>query len=121
MDLATMEEKHEKDSYPTVEDFIRDAKLIFNNCRRYNNETTTYAKSANRLEKYMWSKIKEEPEWSVSLELGPFPPIRAVADNETSIWNQINSLSIADTQKNFSLHHHGVHHGPSVFWAFTKS
>jgi len=28
MDLATMEEKHEKDLYPTPEDFIRDAKLI---------------------------------------------------------------------------------------------
>ena len=66
MDLATMEEKHEKDLYPSIEDFIKDARLIFNNCRRYNNETTPYAKAANRLEKFMWSKIKEEPEWSVS-------------------------------------------------------
>ncbi|KAF2401902.1 Bromodomain-containing protein [Trichodelitschia bisporula] len=64
MDLATMEEKHEKDLYPTPEDFIRDAKLIFDNCRRYNNETTPYAKAANRLEKYMWQKIREEPEWA---------------------------------------------------------
>jgi histone acetyltransferase len=64
MDLATMEEKHEKDLYPTPEDFIRDAKLIFDNCRKYNNETTPYAKAANRLEKFMWSKIKEIPEWA---------------------------------------------------------
>lgn len=71
MDLATMEEKHEKDLYPTPEDFIRDAKLIFDNCRRYNNETTPYAKAANRLEKFMWSKIKEVPEWThLESELG---------------------------------------------------
>ena len=67
MDLATMEEKHEKDMYPTPEDFIRDAKLIFDNCRKYNNETTPYAKSATRLEKFMWQKIKEVPEWSVRI------------------------------------------------------
>ncbi|KAF2435904.1 histone acetyltransferase GCN5 [Tothia fuscella] len=64
MDLATMEEKHEQDLYPNPEDFIRDAKLIFDNCRKYNNETTPYAKSATKLEKYMWSKLKEVPEWS---------------------------------------------------------
>ncbi|KAF9728987.1 histone acetyltransferase [Paraphaeosphaeria minitans] len=64
MDLATMEEKHEKDLYPTPEDFVRDAKLIVDNCRKYNNESTPYAKAANRLEKYMWSKIREIPEWA---------------------------------------------------------
>ena len=66
MDLSTMEEKHEKDLYPTPEDFIRDARLIFDNCRKYNNETTPYAKSANKLEKFMWTQIKAIPEWSVS-------------------------------------------------------
>ncbi|KAI9682241.1 MAG: histone acetyltransferase [Caeruleum heppii] len=71
MDLSTMEEKHEKDLYPTPEDFIRDAKLIFNNCRKYNNETTPYAKSANKLEKFMWSQVKLIPEWSVRLQQGP--------------------------------------------------
>ncbi|KAF2091239.1 Bromodomain-containing protein [Saccharata proteae CBS 121410] len=64
MDLSTMESKHEKDLYPTPDDFVRDAMLIFNNCRKYNNETTPYAKAANRLEKFMWSKIRDVPEWS---------------------------------------------------------
>ncbi|MCJ1238943.1 histone acetyltransferase [Varicellaria rhodocarpa] len=64
MDLSTMEEKHEKDLYPTPEDFVKDARLIFDNCRRYNNETTPYAKSANKLEKFMWQRIKDVPEWS---------------------------------------------------------
>lgn len=66
MDLSTMEEKHEKDMYPTPQDFIKDAMLIFDNCRRYNNETTPYAKSANKLERFMWQQIKNIPEWSVS-------------------------------------------------------
>lgn len=69
MDLGTMEEKHEKDQYPGPEDFVRDAMLIFNNCRKYNNEATPYAKAANRLQKFMWKKIKETPEWSVSAAL----------------------------------------------------
>ncbi|CAG8955663.1 hypothetical protein HYFRA_00010927 [Hymenoscyphus fraxineus] len=64
MDLATMEIKLENDNYATPEDFTRDAKLIFDNCRKYNNETTPYAKSANKLEKYMWAQIKAIPEWS---------------------------------------------------------
>ena len=73
MDLSTMEDKHEKDQYPNPEDFIRDALLIFRNCRQYNNETTPYAKAANRLEKFMWGKVKEVPEWS-HLEPDQFKP-----------------------------------------------
>jgi histone acetyltransferase len=38
--------------------------LIFDNCRKYNNDTTPYAKCANKLEKYMWAQIKTIPEWS---------------------------------------------------------
>ena len=68
MDLSTMEEKHEKDLYPTPEDFIKDAKLVFDNCRKYNNETTPYAKSANKLEKFMWGQIRQIPEWSHLVE-----------------------------------------------------
>lgn len=64
MDLSTMEEKLEKDLYPQPEDFVRDAMLIFNNCRWYNQENTPYSKSANKLQKFMWGKIKETPEWS---------------------------------------------------------
>jgi len=64
MDLATMEAKLEADNYQTPEDFVKDAKKIFDNCRKYNNETTPYAKSANKLEKFMWTQIKLIPEWS---------------------------------------------------------
>ncbi|EHK39839.1 uncharacterized protein TrAtP1_006628 [Trichoderma atroviride] len=64
MDLSTMESKLEADQYATPEDFIKDARLIFDNCRKYNNESTPYAKSANKLERFMWQQIKAVPEWS---------------------------------------------------------
>ncbi|KAB8748977.1 hypothetical protein FH972_026528 [Carpinus fangiana] len=73
MDLSTMEERLEKDMYPTPEDFVKDAMLIFHNCRKYNNETTPYAKAANKLQKSMWAKIKETPEWS-HLDEKEYPP-----------------------------------------------
>ncbi|KAH7142648.1 Bromodomain-containing protein [Dactylonectria estremocensis] len=53
MDLDTMEAKLEADQYMTPEDFIKDAQLIFANCRKYNDENTSNAKCANKLEKYM--------------------------------------------------------------------
>lgn len=69
MDLETMEKRLEEDAYSSPKEFIDDAKLIFNNCRRYNNESTSYWKNANKLEKFMNQKLKEIPEWSVR-----FPP-----------------------------------------------
>ena len=67
MDLETMEKRLEEDAYATPDDFVRDAKLVFNNCKRYNNDTTSYWKNANKLEKFMNSKLREIPEWSVGM------------------------------------------------------
>lgn len=64
MDLGTMEEKLEKDLYATPEDFVKDAMLIFNNCRVYNTPETPYAKAANKLQKEMFKKLRDTPEWS---------------------------------------------------------
>lgn len=64
MDLSTMETKLEQDAYETPEDFIRDALLVFINCKKYNGEQTPYHKAAVKLEKEMWKKVKEVPEWS---------------------------------------------------------
>ncbi|GCB19116.1 histone acetyltransferase GCN5 [Aspergillus awamori] len=63
MDLSTMEERLENDTYSTPNELINDLKLIFRNCRQYNDATTVYAKCATKLEKYMYSLIKEVPEW----------------------------------------------------------
>ncbi|KAK5163781.1 histone acetyltransferase [Saxophila tyrrhenica] len=64
MDLSTMEGKLEKDQYENVEDFVKDVLLMVRNCKRYNAETTPYAKAANKMEKELWKKVREVPEWS---------------------------------------------------------
>ncbi|KAF9890667.1 hypothetical protein FE257_005798 [Aspergillus nanangensis] len=68
MDLSTIEEKLESDSYTSPKELVSDLKLIFSNCRQYNDATTVYAKYSVRLEKFMWSLIKEIPEWYELLE-----------------------------------------------------
>ncbi|KAK8917891.1 Histone acetyltransferase GCN5 [Metarhizium anisopliae] len=68
MDLSTMEERLMYDSYHAPRYFFNDLKLDFSNCRQYNDATTVYNKCAVRLEKYMWSLIKEVPEWFDLLE-----------------------------------------------------
>lgn len=64
MDLSTVELKLENNKYDTFESFIKDIRLIFSNCRTYNNETTSYYKYANKLEKFFEKKVKEFPEYS---------------------------------------------------------
>ncbi|KAJ9211324.1 hypothetical protein DTO166G4_7058 [Paecilomyces variotii] len=68
MDLSTMEEKLENDAYTAPKELVRDLQLIFSNCRQYNDATTVYARCAAKLEKFMWSLIKEIPEWYELLE-----------------------------------------------------
>ncbi|KAK9369610.1 hypothetical protein V1509DRAFT_591190 [Lipomyces kononenkoae] len=68
MDLSTMEQRLESDVYHSMEDFLYDARLVFNNCRQYNNETTTYYKNANKLEKFMNQRLREIPEYSHLVE-----------------------------------------------------
>ncbi|KAL4922752.1 Bromodomain-containing protein [Aspergillus aurantiobrunneus] len=68
MDLSTMEERLEQDVYTSPKHLVSDLKLIFSNCRQYNDATTVYAKCAVKLEKYMWTLIKEIPEWFELLE-----------------------------------------------------
>ncbi|KAI0815639.1 histone acetyltransferase GCN5 [Xylaria sp. FL0064] len=63
MDLSTIEEKLENDYYSAPVDLVSDLKLIFSNCRQYNDASTVYSKCATKLEKYMWTLIKEIPEW----------------------------------------------------------
>lgn len=59
-----MESKLDKDQYESVDDFIKDVLLLVRNCKRYNAENTPYAKAANKLEREMWKKVREVPEWS---------------------------------------------------------
>ncbi|KAK4054367.1 histone acetyltransferase [Microbotryomycetes sp. JL221] len=58
MDLATMENKLEANTYNTLAEFIADAKLIFSNCRQYNDSGSNYVKNANKLESYLNEQVK---------------------------------------------------------------
>ncbi|GAA5960113.1 hypothetical protein JCM3765_002475 [Sporobolomyces pararoseus] len=58
MDFATMESKLEGNSYATLDQFIYDARLIFNNCRSYNDSQSNYVKNANKLETYLNEQLK---------------------------------------------------------------
>ncbi|CUM54693.1 Histone acetyltransferase GCN5 [Debaryomyces fabryi] len=68
MDLSTMELKLENDKYDSFDQFLYDARLIFNNCRSYNADSTTYFKNATKLEKFMNNKIKDSAEYSHFLD-----------------------------------------------------
>ncbi|BGP32977.1 histone acetyltransferase [Rhodotorula toruloides] len=58
MDLATIESKLEANSYETLDQFLHDARLIFANCRQYNDAQSNYVKNANKLESYLNEQIK---------------------------------------------------------------
>lgn len=62
MDLSTVEERLETDHYSAPREIIADLKLIFANCKQYNDATTVYTKCAVKLEKYMRGLIKNIPE-----------------------------------------------------------
>ena len=54
-----MEFKLESNHYESVEDFVSDARLMFNNCRQYNGEKNTYTHQANKLEKALERILKK--------------------------------------------------------------
>jgi histone acetyltransferase len=54
-----MEHKLSADQYSSLDEFLIDAQLIYDNCRLYNPEGTIYAKNATRLEKYMKDQLAD--------------------------------------------------------------
>ncbi|KAL3474869.1 putative histone acetyltransferase [Aspergillus californicus] len=63
MDLSTIEERLEKDFYTGPKELVADLKLVFDNCRRYNDASTVYAKCAVKLERFMGVLVRGVPEW----------------------------------------------------------
>ncbi|KAI0081351.1 Bromodomain-containing protein [Panus rudis PR-1116 ss-1] len=57
MDFGTMEHKLDTNQYATLDDFVKDAKLVFDNCRTYNAEGSLYHKNATKLEKFMKEQL----------------------------------------------------------------
>ncbi|RKP15026.1 histone acetyltransferase gcn5 [Piptocephalis cylindrospora] len=61
MDLSTVEVKVENDEYRSFTDFERDVRLIFTNCRTFNDPDTRYYKSATRLEAFFNEQVTKNP------------------------------------------------------------
>ena len=51
IDMKTINERIKSGNYKNVDQFISDARLMFNNCRQYNEEGSAIVKDANTLEK----------------------------------------------------------------------
>ncbi|KAG8985721.1 histone acetyltransferase [Tulasnella sp. JGI-2019a] len=53
MDFSTMEMKLDNNLYPSFNDFVDDAMLVFSNCKKYNPESSVYARNATKMEKFV--------------------------------------------------------------------
>ncbi|KAG6842131.1 hypothetical protein C0991_001624 [Blastosporella zonata] len=60
MDFQTMEHKLETNQYPSVDAFVADAQLVFDNCKSYNPETTIYHRNAIKVEKFLKDQLLDE-------------------------------------------------------------
>jgi len=52
-----MQHKLDTNQYPTIEAFLADAQLVFDNCRLYNPENTVYSRNAVKLERYLKDEL----------------------------------------------------------------
>lgn len=59
IDMNSIYKNIENDRYGTVDDAVGDYRLMFNNCRKYNEENSMIYDDANMLEKILNDKIKE--------------------------------------------------------------
>lgn len=59
IDMNTIQKNIESDRYGTVDDIVGDYRLMFNNCRKYNEENSMIYDDANMLEKLLNEKLKE--------------------------------------------------------------
>ncbi|KAK6643901.1 hypothetical protein RUM43_000166 [Polyplax serrata] len=64
IDLLQIQSNIKAEKYTTEDQFIADLKLMFSNCRNFNEENSVIFKDANNLEKVLNDKLKE---------LGPLP------------------------------------------------
>jgi histone acetyltransferase len=59
-DFSTMEHKLDRNVYTDINNFISDANLVFDNCILYNPEGSIYAKSAQKLTKFLKDMVAED-------------------------------------------------------------
>lgn len=61
IDMNTIEHNIRADRYGTVEDVVADYRLMFSNCRQYNEDGSMIYEDANTLERALNEKLKEFP------------------------------------------------------------
>uniref|UniRef100_A0A182SV47 Protein polybromo-1 n=1 Tax=Anopheles maculatus TaxID=74869 RepID=A0A182SV47_9DIPT len=59
IDMTTIENNIKADRYSTIDDIVGDYRLMFSNCRKYNEEGSMIYDDANILEKALNDKLKE--------------------------------------------------------------
>ncbi len=59
IDMVTINDRIKNGSYRAEEDFVADMKLMFSNCRQYNEEGSEIYEDANTLEKVLMAKARE--------------------------------------------------------------
>lgn len=59
IDMNTIEQNIKNDRYGTLDDVVGDFRLMFNNCRKYNEEGSLIFKDSNMLERALNEKLKE--------------------------------------------------------------
>lgn len=59
IDMLTIEQNIKADRYGTLDDVVGDFRLMFGNCRKYNEESSTIYEDSNILERALNEKLKE--------------------------------------------------------------
>ena len=59
LDFNTMEHKLSHNLYTSLDSFLADAELVFDNCITYNPEGSVYAKNATKLRKFLHDQLME--------------------------------------------------------------
>lgn len=59
IDMNTIEQNIKTDRYCTLDDVVGDFRLMFSNCRRYNEEGSMIYEDSNILERALNEKLKE--------------------------------------------------------------
>ncbi|XP_044019978.1 protein polybromo-1 isoform X3 [Aphidius gifuensis] len=75
IDMLGIEANIRAEKYQSENELIRDFKLMFNNCRQYNEEASLIYEDANTLERVLMDKVKE---------LGPLPDNNIINNNNSN-------------------------------------
>jgi Bromodomain len=59
MDLSKIQRKLDSDEYQSLSDLCSDVKLMFDNCREYNGDASSYGEAADRFERQMRHVMEE--------------------------------------------------------------